>query len=382
MTLEVIPSPSGSNPTNSDGATGTRPSAALGLLTESRLKSFRRCPREHHLRYELGYAPTADREALRFGTLIHAGLEAWWLERRGPIESIVEEETMEPFARAVLAMRAKATEETDAFELVKAEELMLGYHVRWESESLEAIAVEAEFRAPLINPATDAPSKTWLRAGKIDVVARDRKMGRTVLIEHKTSSEDIGAGSTYWARLRMDGQVSHYFRGAEALGHDVEACVYDVIGKVKLRPYKATPEAERKYIAAKWNKKLMREEPARLYANQREFDETPEDFRLRVREDIAANPDKYYQRGEIVRLEQEMADHDAEVWQQGRIIRENQLAGRAPKNPEACERYHSLCSFFTFCSGEASLDDERLYQILPSVHPELSPCGDPPKEEA
>jgi hypothetical protein len=39
-----------------------------------------------------------------------------------------------------------------------------------------------------------------------------------LVVEHKTSSEDVTPGSFYWSRLRMDGQVSVYFDGARALG--------------------------------------------------------------------------------------------------------------------------------------------------------------------
>jgi hypothetical protein len=322
----------------------------MELLTESRLKTRRRCAREHRLRYELGYESTGEREALRFGDLMHKALEAWWsnIGFGGPVR----------IEAAIEAIAKNAGE--DVFERIRAEELMQGYEARWGEDCFYPIAVEAEFRAPLINPATGAASKTWTRAGKLDVLARDDN-GRVLIVEHKTSSDDIGHGSTYWARLRLDGQVSGYFRGAEALGYQAEACMYDVIGKVKIRPYKSTPASARKYT-----------KDGKLYANQREADETPEEYRTRVREEIAANPDCYYQRGEVVRLDDEMREHDLETWQMALMMRDERRQGLAPKNPDACVRYGSLCQFFFACSGEASLEDERLYQLLPSVHPELT----------
>ncbi len=318
----------------------------MDLLTASRIKAFRRCPRLHHLRYGLGYQPATDAEALRFGTLLHRGLEAWW---RG-----AGDERLEAAADAVRQPGV------DPFDLVRAEELLLGYHIRWREEQIETVAVEQEFRAPLINPATGHASHTFDLAGKLDAVARDTH-GRVYIVEHKTTSEEIGTGSTYWQRLRMDGQIGQYFAGARALGYDPEGCLYDVIKKPGLRPY----------------------QPGKT----RRFAETPDEFRIRLRDDIAEDPDRYYQRAPVVRLESEIAEYATDVWDTAQLIRAAQLAARspkyadrrlplagAPKNPDGCFPFGSghPCSFFPVCSGAASLDDESRYRHADSVHPELS----------
>ena len=51
------------------------------VLSVSRLKDARACARLHRLRYLDGYRPAVEPEALRFGTLVHRGLEAWWRSR-------------------------------------------------------------------------------------------------------------------------------------------------------------------------------------------------------------------------------------------------------------------------------------------------------------
>jgi hypothetical protein len=58
-------------------------------------------------------------------------------------------------------------------DVVRAEELLRGYHVRWAGESYDVLAVEATFSAPLVNPDSRAPSKTWSLGGKIDAIARE-----------------------------------------------------------------------------------------------------------------------------------------------------------------------------------------------------------------
>ncbi|MGI9507626.1 MAG: PD-(D/E)XK nuclease family protein [Geminicoccaceae bacterium] len=50
------------------------------VLTHSRVKCFQACRRKHQLRYELGIerVEEEEKEALYFGSVFHAALEAWW----------------------------------------------------------------------------------------------------------------------------------------------------------------------------------------------------------------------------------------------------------------------------------------------------------------
>lgn len=328
-----------------------------GLITASRLKTARSCAREHHYRYNLCIRPRETTHALSFGTAMHKALEVWWSarteERLGVALDTVDSLALEPFDRA--AVRA----------------LMIGYEARWGDAGLMAIAVEAEFVGPLVNPATGHESRTWRKAGKIDVIARD-EAGETVTIEHKTSAEDISPGSPYWRRLVMDAQVSLYFDGAALLGHDVSRCIYDVIGKPDIRPLKATPEESRKYTKT-----------GTLHAKQRATDETPDEYEARLLARIEERPGDYYQRGDVVRLDADLQDARADVWSVARQIRENEVLNRHPRNPDACVRYGSACPYFDVCSRAASLQDSRFVQ-LDSPHPELSSATQPkqPKEEA
>jgi hypothetical protein len=57
--------------------------AARETLTASRLAAARGCARLEHYRYGLGWRAAVDSEALRFGTLIHVALEAWWKADEG-----------------------------------------------------------------------------------------------------------------------------------------------------------------------------------------------------------------------------------------------------------------------------------------------------------
>lgn len=324
---------------------------SLPLLTVSAKRCFQRCAREYQFAYEQGYRPVESDGPRRFGSLLHAGLEGWWLAAKAGEDRL---------PRALAALAAAAGEQPDPYELVRAETLLAGYEARWGGQDLEVLHVEAEFTAPLINPETGAASKTWQMAGKVDAIARTPE-GRVLIVEHKTSSEDIGAGSEYWRRLQLDHQVSDYFAGARALGFDPAGCLYDVIGKPGLRPAKATPPEARRYT-----------KDGKLYANQREVDETPEEFRARLVAAIAEAPERFYQRGEVVRLEDEERDAAFDGWQIGRLIREAQLAARWPRRVDSCVSFGRTCDFFGVCTKQASLDDSLLFRRTERAHEELS----------
>ncbi len=326
----------------------------LTVLTNSALSCARRCLREYKYRYIQCRRPRRTTEALRFGSFFDAGLGAWWGSRGTPADRLEA-------ALTTIRARAEANpDDSDPFELVKAEELLLGYTARWGDAGYETIGVQVEFEVPLVNPDTGATSRTYKLRGKLDAIAeKDR---RRFVIEHKTTSSDIDQGSDYWRKVSaLDPQISTYLAGARAAGHDVDSCVYDVIRKVAMRPYKATPLENRRITKA-----------GKLDARQHEHDEEPEAFRLRVRAAIEETPEKYYARGPIVRLEKDAAEHEADTWQMAWILRESENAGRFPRSPGACERFGRFCDFFEVCSGNASIDDESAFRTAETPHEELT----------
>jgi PD-(D/E)XK nuclease superfamily len=232
----------------------------------------------------------------------------------------------------------------DAYDVAKAEAMITGYHYRWGMEAYEVLAVEAEYRAPLLNPETGAASRTFQRGGKLDVILREPS-GRTVFMEHKTTAEDIAPGSSYWRQLAMNGQVTGYFLGAEALGLPAEACIYDVLGKPAQRPLK---------VSAK-----------------RKVEETPDEYRTRCIQAITEDPRSYYQRGEVVRLEAEMAEGATDDWLTAAGMRETQRLGHFPRNPDACFKWGRACEFWDVCTGTASLEDATRFRRIENMNPEL-----------
>jgi PD-(D/E)XK nuclease superfamily len=328
------------------------------IITKSRLAAFGRCQRLHELTYVRGYRPAVDPGEMSWGSLIHAGLEAWWrAHQRG--------EAMLALAEAEAALgryRADNLASIDDPAFARAQVLIVAYDARWADSmgALEVIGVEQEFIATI-------PGRKRLRvAGKLDALVRKREDGSVWFIEHKTSGADLSPGSTYWQRLRMDPQVSIYFGGVRALGHDPHGCIYDVIVRPDQRPLKATPVEARKYT------KATSKEPSRLYANQRETDESVEEFRLRLADAVAAAPEFYFARGDVVRLEAEIAESERDVEELALQIRSGPQTGIAPRNPHACFLYGRTCAFLSACDGTASLDDETKFRKAEKPHEELT----------
>lgn len=334
----------------------------LSVITNSAISCYRRCPREYRYAYVDGYRPVADQESLRIGTLVHLGLELWWKHAD---------------MADVLAVCERAA---DAYEAAKLRVMLRGYDARWsgEHESFSVRAVEAEFRAPLINPSSGASSRTFELGGKIDVLLERG------LVEHKTSAQEIGLGSVYWQKLTLNSQVSTYFAGARALGVDPVVCIYDVLRKPGQRPgqvpiiedgAKVVLDANGQRVRTKDGKKWRQTGDTELGYVLQTRPETPEEYEARLMEAVAADPDRHYQRGEVVRLENEEREHAEDVWLLTQSMREAERTNAFARNTDACERFNAMCGYWPVCSGEASLSDESRYERVENVHQELTPVA-------
>lgn len=312
----------------------------LPVITTTEIRTYKRCREEHRIQYPLGYRPLRLEQPLAFGSVVHAGLEAWWL-------------THDP-ERALAAARAhEDAAALDVWDMVRAEVMLLGYHARWidVAQDWETLRVEASFY--LLRSG-------YKLGGKLDALARHRPTGRVAVVEHKTSSEDVSPGSPYWRRLTLDDQVGIYVEGGRGLGHHVDLVLYDVLVKPSREPARATPPESRKY----------RKDGA-LYANQREHDESPEDYRARLLEYVAERPDEHYRRSEVVRLDHEREQARRDIDRIAQDILRTIPSEKEPKSPDACKRYGRLCPFFEACLGEADLDDIARFRRAFTPHEEL-----------
>jgi len=328
--------------------------ASRDVLTSTRLATLRRCSKQHYFRYELGLSRIRTSDALRLGAAFHRGLE---LRNKG----------FDPAAAmdGAVAGYEIVPEWADTFdwkvECEVVRQLLAAYFWRYENDDVEIIEVERTFELPLVNPSTGRTSRAFVLAGKIDAIARLAD-GRLVVLEYKTCGEDIGPDSDYWLRLRCEPQISQYVLAARALGYDVATVLYDVTRKPTIAPLRATPPDKRKYT-----------KDGRLYAAQREHDETPEEFGARLLTDIGDRPDYYFQRREVPRLEDELAEFQAELWHQAKLLLEARRYGRWFRN---IHRFTcGTCEFADLCLNTVRVTPGVApsgFQFLADVHPELS----------
>jgi hypothetical protein len=305
-------------------------------LTNSRLAVFNECPRRHQLQYVEGWRLVKqDSEALVSGTAFHWLQEQWRLNQKRGDESL-------PTIAAGEIIQGSAM---DPYERAKVEAMFLGYVERYRREPLGFSEVECEWEAPLVHPITGEVSPYFVLGGKMDGIVF-REPTRPLILEYKTSTEDISQGSPYWAKKRLDPQISLYHVGAKAKGYEVEGCVYDVTKKPGIKPKQLN----------KTNKVA----------------ESPEDFFARCVSVIADSPDEHYVRADIVRTEQELTDSAMDVWEQAEAYRLQREAGIAPRNPASCFKWGRACVFHSHCCGDLPVQQDSRFKKFDNQHPELS----------
>jgi hypothetical protein len=255
-------------------------------LTNSEVTCFQRCEREWQHRYLDRRTGQSDQESLSRGKRIHRELAAWW-------------------------SGAKTEGEIPPIETA----MMIGYAARYVRPNLRDIRVNVPFRAQI--GGVDV-------VGECDAVGVDED-GRTVVVEHKTTSQNISPGSQYWReRIHCDTQVSTYlaaFPGATVL--------YDVLHTPGLKPLPAN--------------------------SKRPMTESNEEYIDRILADMQSEPEKYFQRAYIVRLE---AEHEAFADDVATIHgRMNDSRRPPPRNPRSCFTYGRACDFFDVCYGGKAITD-------------------------
>ena len=322
------------------------------ILTNSRVACFRACPRKHHYAYTLGRRPHQSTAALASGTALHAGCEVYWRARQDEVP---------PEARATLAADAfeERIGELDQFAVARLGVLLQAYCAAWDTRAIRRVLeVEKSFRLDLWSPNGHTRHPLWSLGGKIDAIA-ELGDGRIAIVEHKSTSTDSSEGSSYRDRLAMDSQISTYISGASALGYEADVCLYDVLVKPSVRPFVATPTEKRRYTKA-----------GKLYADQREADETVDEYKSRVLGAVTAQPERYLQVFEVSRPDRELREAHRDLWQCAKEITALEQGEYPRRNPDACHRY-GACEYLGVCRGEARIDDDSLFRSTGPT-PELS----------
>ena len=355
------------------------------ILTHSRMQCFKTCRRKHYYRYILGLRRDVDGKPLRIGSAFHLGLDIF--ARTKDIN-----EAIEGAVASYEELPGWCQTEEQVFEwLVERQivvEMLYGYFKRWESEDYEipgdiqvaeVLATEQVFKLPIINPETGARTPSFIFAGKIDKIVR---LGdsRKAVTEHKTMGESLAPDSDYWTCLRIDSQISGYMHAARKLGHEVYTVLFDVARKPSIAPKTVhdLDDQGRKIVLDSDGERMFKQNGEPYLSVPKDSDgsfkshvETPGEFGVRLREDIADRPDFYFARVEIPRLDADLAEFEQELWDQQKDMRSAELTGRHYRNTSACLHPYR-CEYLDICHHSIDVTDTPTgFVRVDDLHPEL-----------
>lgn len=366
-------------------------------ISHTRKVAFRRCKRMHHLIYDRGIRPAKTAIQLTIGTLFHLWSEAWLLTvgTDGPmwvsptalaIDDQWLDDPWSPMERGFAQL-----DTSDPYEAARLRAMVLAYHLRWRGQNWHVIAVEAEFIAP-ISTLPNLPNFGYQRSGKIDAIVEDDM--QIWAVEHKTNLGPLDPDDSYWIRLRSDAQCSDYHIGSTSLGYEISGIIYDVVCKPDLEPLRAT-SIDKQEMTIGWGckacggdkdkrgtgyvgnfaclscrgtgwraatEKSPSGEP-RYKAHVRLRDETPGEYGLRCFQTMVAEPDRYLHRRPVVRLADELREHELDDWETVRDIHSDEQRAYHPRNTDACFAFNRRCDFHPACWGGVDPEQSTLYTI-------------------
>lgn len=341
-------------------------------MTYSRQDCFKTCRRKHHFAYDLGIRPREDARALRMGSIHHAALKA--------------AANQHTFDEAIAVIRERYEELPEGYdpkdwmyECETVERIFCGYVWRWQAQPLNYVAKEMAFQLPLKNPATGAASREWTWDGVIDgIIQLDD--GRLAVVEHKLLSEDLDPSSAMWRRMRVDHQISLYVLAARQLGYEVESVLYDVSRKPTIKPtgIPSTDEHGMKVVVDEGGNRIKNKSGEWRQTGSTENGwavvsrpMTPGEWGIKLTSDIAERPDFYFARVEIPRLDQDLQDCLAELWDIQKTMRDAQVNNRHYRtcNKNTC----SFCPYFDLCTTgyDHRYPLPESFVKVDDIHPEL-----------
>ena len=167
--------------------------------------------------------------------------------------------------------------------------------------------------------------------GELDELGIDAER-KEIIVEHKTTSSDVSPGSAYWRDVvTTNSQASAY-----CLAFPRATILWDALRKPTLRQLQANKS---------------RREP-----------ESDEAYEQRCYEQLTSEPENFFARAKIVRLESELEAYKQDVRDVGNVIWTS-WDGKAYRNPDACHTFGRPCDFFDVCWGSSTLDSPQFRRV-------------------
>ncbi len=276
---------------------------SMETLTYSRLRLRLNCPFAEHLRYDLGLAPKSSSAPRLLGSAVHKGLETGSIT-----EALAVFDAVQPFTQ----------EQQSALDLDMATCRAMLYGAQQAFAPLEDLQTEQCFSLPIINPETDAASRSFVLSGKVDGVCT--LGGESWLVEYKTASS---VDRQYISRLRLDGQVTTYLYAMQrVLDKPLAGVIYRIIRKPSIRQTQK---------------------------------ETFEAFCDRLEADYRDRPEFYFIEERLYRSQEDLDLFEAELWDITQRMLWERQRDVYPRNTARCTDF-GTCEYMPICLQEAGCE--------------------------
>jgi hypothetical protein len=199
------------------------------------VKAFLKCPAFYTFKYVRGEAPAFVPVTLAFGTAIHAGLAAYYLQIKTAGEPLPRDLLLDAF-RAAWADAADGPvplqldeEDESSFDQLtdKGVSMLHAFYEHAATQNgFEVESVERSFAVTVRDPNTGEALEEQL-IGTIDLLVREGS--RRVVVEHKTAAKRYGVD-----QLRWDLQPTAYRLGCRGAGLGDVGLRYQVLTKTKV----------------------------------------------------------------------------------------------------------------------------------------------------
>jgi hypothetical protein len=263
---------------------------------------------------------------------------------------------------AGLAEMERHIEDVTPMEYVKAEAMFLGYVERYKDDPHVPIEAEAE-------RAMEVSETGYTVFGKLDTLANlDDQL---VQLEHKTGKNDADYPEKIFPfrTASVSEQITMYSMLMSASGNPLHHTIIDyvktpgLIPKLVKQGYKLEDEGSVWEIATHgtYFGEPVQESTKLMYKEGKKNKENHDLYGIRVRQHIAANMDKYYNRSQrIFRTNLEMVEQLVSIEQ---LISDIELAEKGGinahyQNTSQCLAYNSKCEFYGLCDGTSDIGGE------------------------
>lgn len=329
------------------------------VTTYSMWSLFRNCRKACQWRYVRELVPLSRDHNLSFGSLIHECLEKW--HRSRDLKVVLD--------HVDTSLPNRQGDDSQKADWHLATAMMKSYAAIYPLEDFDVVFLEKKFEGRILNPDTNAPSRSFVLAGKVDgIVCMD---GKFYLLEHKTASQMDG---DYLEKLWTDFQIclyAHYVE--EALGIKITGIIYNILVKARLQQGKGETQDE---FEARRAELIAKSKTGKTTAT-RKMPESDGSFHERLMIKYA-EPGMFHR--EILYISRDQFDTlKFDLWELTQQFLDCRRRGVFYQNTSYCFFYHRPCAYFPLCrSGGSPNVIENFYEHKPA-HEEL--CDEGANEE-